>query len=122
MPCIFVSKSEVLSWPLFGILARCGGTIFVERNRAHGVDEPAREIADALTAGVPVVLFPEGTSTDGRTATALPHCAIATGYCYATPILPAAISYSLVDGGVEADLCYYGESHFSSASIRCTRA
>lgn len=111
VPCIFVSKSEVLSWPLFGILARCGGTIFVERNRAHGVDEPAREIADALTAGVPVVLFPEGTSTDGRTVlpfrTALLQPAIATR----TPIRPAAISYSLVDG-VEADLCYHGEVTF----------
>jgi len=111
MPCIFVSKSEVLSWPLFGILARCGGTIFVERSRAHGVDETAREIADALTAGVPVVLFPEGTSTDGSTVlplrTALLQPAIATR----SPILPAAISYLLSDG-VEADLCYYGEITF----------
>ncbi len=111
MPCIFVAKSEVLSWPLFGILARCGGTVFVERGRSHGVDEPAREIADALTAGVPVVLFPEGTSTDGRTVlpfrSALLQPAIATH----TAILPAVINYSLTDG-VEADLCYYGEITF----------
>lgn len=111
MPCIFVSKSEVLSWPLFGILARCGGTVFVERSRSHGVDEPAREIAEALTGGVPVVLFPEGTSTDGSTVlpfrTALLQPAITTH----TPILTAAIGYSLADG-VEADLCYYGEITF----------
>jgi 1-acyl-sn-glycerol-3-phosphate acyltransferase len=111
MPCIFISKSEVLLWPVFGMLARCGGTIFVERSRAHSIYEPAREIADALTAGVPVVLFPEGTSTDGSTVlpfrTALLQPAIATR----TPILPAAISYLLADG-VEADLCYYGEITF----------
>jgi len=111
MPCIFVSKSEVLSWPLFGILARCGGTVFVERGRSHGVDETAREIADALAGGIPVVLFPEGTSTDGSTVlpfrTALLQPAITTR----TPILTAAISYSLADG-VEADLCYYGEITF----------
>jgi 1-acyl-sn-glycerol-3-phosphate acyltransferase len=111
MPCIFVSKSEVLSWPLIGILARCGGTVFVERGRTQGVDEPASEIADALTLGVPVVLFPEGTSTDGSTVlpfrTALFQPAIAAE----SPILPAAIRYS-VDGGVEADLCYYGEITF----------
>ena len=79
MPCIFVSKSEVLSWPLFGILARCGGTIFVERSRAHGVDEPARRIAAALTLGIPVVLFPEGTSTDGRTVLPFRIRVVATG-------------------------------------------
>ncbi len=111
MPCIFVAKSEVLSWPLFGILARCGGTIFVERSRAHGVDEPAREIADALTAGVPVVLFPEGTSTDGSTLLPFRSALLQPAIAARSLILPAAISYS-VDGGVEADLCYYGESTF----------
>jgi 1-acyl-sn-glycerol-3-phosphate acyltransferase len=111
MPCIFVSKSEVLSWPLFGVLARCGGTIFVERRRTHGVDEPAGRIAGALTLGVPVVLFPEGTSGDGKTVlpfrTALLQPAIVTR----SRILPAAIAYSLADG-VETDLCYYGEITF----------
>src|SRR5579862_6324894 len=61
MPCIFVSKSEVLEWPMFGILARCGGTIFVERSRTHGVGGPMRNITEALALGIPVVLFPERT-------------------------------------------------------------
>lgn len=111
MPCVFVSKSEVLGWPLFGILARCGGTIFVERRRVHSVDGPARKIADALRLDVPVVLFPEGTSTDGSTVLpfhkAFFEPAIATG----VPIHPAAIGYSPSDG-VEADVCYYGEITF----------
>lgn len=111
MPCIFVSKSEVLSWPLFGILARCGGTIFVERGRTHGVDEPARRIADALTLGVPVVLFPEGTSSDGITVLPFRAALFQSAIVTQTPILPAAIAYSLADG-VEADLCYYGEITF----------
>jgi lyso-ornithine lipid O-acyltransferase len=116
-PCIFVSKSEVLSWPLFGILARCGGTIFIERSRTHGVDEPAREIAAALTLGVPVILFPEGTSTDGSTVlpfrTSLFQPAIATQ----APIHSAAIGYSLADG-VESDLCYYGDITFLPHLLR----
>lgn len=108
MPCMFVSKSEVLAWPMFGILARCGGTIFVERSRVHGVDEPARKMADALKLDIPVILFAEGTSTDGSTVlpfrSAFFEPAIATGM----PIIPAAIAYSAADG-VEADLCYYGD-------------
>jgi lyso-ornithine lipid O-acyltransferase len=111
MPCIFVSKSEVLSWPLFGILARCGGTIFVERDRMHSVDEPARRIADALTTGVPVVLFPEGTSSDGTTVLPFRATLFQSAIITRSPILPAAISYLLADG-VEADLCYYGEITF----------
>jgi len=65
MPCIFVSKSEVLSWPVFGLLARCGGTIFIRRDRAASVDEVSTRMREALAAGIPIVLFPEGTSTDG---------------------------------------------------------
>lgn len=111
MPCIFVAKSEVLSWPMFGILARCGGTVFVERNRKHGIEQPAAAIASALTSDIPVVLFPEGTSTDGRTVlpfhTAFLQPAIATR----TPLVPAAIGYSAADAS-EADLCYYGEITF----------
>ena len=111
MPCVFVSKSEVLKWPMFGILARCGGTIFVERRRVHAVHDPAREIADALRSGVPVMLFPEGTSTDGSAVlpfrSAFFEPAVATG----AVVCPAAIAYSVSDG-VEADLCYYGDTTF----------
>lgn len=111
MPCVFVSKWEVLSWPMFGILARCGGTIFVERTRVHGINDPARRIAEALNAGLPVILFPEGTSTDGSTVlpfrSALFEPAIATR----SRIYSAAIGYALTDG-VEADLCYFGDITF----------
>jgi 1-acyl-sn-glycerol-3-phosphate acyltransferase len=111
MPCIFVSKSEVLSWPLFGLLARCGGTIFVERGRAAGVDGPTRKIADALVRGITVVLFPEGTSTDGGAVlpfrSALFQAAVDAG----VPIYVSAIAYYL-EAGVEADLCYYGDITF----------
>jgi 1-acyl-sn-glycerol-3-phosphate acyltransferase len=111
MPCVFVSKAEVLSWPMFGILARCGGTIFVERGRGAVLDKVSGEIRAALEQGVPVVLFPEGTSTDGSTVLnffpALFEAAIQTG----APVYPAAIAYEM-DDGREVDLCYYGDITF----------
>lgn len=111
MPCIFVSKSEVLSWPIFGILARCGGTIFVDRGRGAVIDTVARQITAALQAGIPVVLFPEGTSTDGSTVLrffpALFEPAIQSG----TPIVASAVAYELSDGR-EIDMCYYGDITF----------
>jgi lyso-ornithine lipid O-acyltransferase len=111
MPCIFVSKSEVLGWPLFGILARCGGTIFVERHRSHGVGDPAASLTSALTAGIPVVLFPEGTSTNGSTVLRFHTSFFQPAARADAPITPAAIAYSVADGA-EVDLCYYGDITF----------
>ena len=49
-PCIFVAKRDVRAWPLFGWLARAGGTIFVERDRRRGTTEVSR-IRDAIESG-----------------------------------------------------------------------
>lgn len=111
MPCIFVAKSDVLSWPAFGLLARCGGTIFVERGRKHGVGDPAAAIASALTAGIPVVLYPEGTSSDGSTVLPFHSSFLQAAVTTARPVIPAAIAYSVAHGA-EVDLCYYGDITF----------
>ena len=111
MPCIFVSKSEVLVWPMFGILARCGGTIFVERSRVHGVNHPAHQIVEALRRDIPVILFPEGTSTDGRAVLPFRSALFEPAIVTHSSIRSAAVAYSVSDG-VEADLCYYGEITF----------
>jgi lyso-ornithine lipid O-acyltransferase len=61
----FVAKQDVSGWPVFGFLAKCQNTIFIERNprlaRLH-----QDEIARRLSAGDNLILFPEGTSTDGN--------------------------------------------------------
>jgi lyso-ornithine lipid O-acyltransferase len=65
-PVVFVAKREVATWPLFGLLARLQRSIFVDRDRRHKVGEVNAEIAERLAAGDPVVLFAEGTSSDGN--------------------------------------------------------
>ncbi|USO07443.1 MAG: 1-acyl-sn-glycerol-3-phosphate acyltransferase [Rhodospirillales bacterium] len=62
---VFVAKSEVAGWPGFGFLAKTQDTIFLVR-RAHGLEAGRRAVADALRAGRNIILFGEGTSTDGR--------------------------------------------------------
>ncbi|HEX7791627.1 MAG TPA: lysophospholipid acyltransferase family protein, partial [Afipia sp.] len=64
-PVVFVAKSEVANWPLFGWLAKLQRTIFVERERRHKTGDAARAMGDRLLGGDAVVLFPEGTSSDG---------------------------------------------------------
>lgn len=62
----YIAKSEVRDWPVFGILARLQATIFVEREQKRRVGKQADEIAERLLAGEIVVLFPEGTTSDGN--------------------------------------------------------
>jgi lyso-ornithine lipid O-acyltransferase len=64
-PVTFVAKSEVKSWPVFGWLAVLQRTIFIERDRRNKTGEHARAMADRLNGGEAVLLFPEGTSSDG---------------------------------------------------------
>ncbi|UNK37920.1 1-acyl-sn-glycerol-3-phosphate acyltransferase [Shinella sp. H4-D48] len=63
---VYIAKSDVRDWPVFGILARLQATIFVEREQRQKTGEQVNEIAERLTAGEIVVLFPEGTTSDGN--------------------------------------------------------
>src|ERR1700716_386866 len=64
-PVVFVAKSEVAGWPVFGWLARLQRTIFINRQARHQTGAATREIAARLLGGDAVVLFAEGTSSDG---------------------------------------------------------
>jgi 1-acyl-sn-glycerol-3-phosphate acyltransferase len=65
-PLSFVAKSEVRTWPFVSALARLQRTVFVDRKRRQTVGETANEIMSRLAAGDTVVLFAEGTSSDGN--------------------------------------------------------
>jgi len=64
-PVVFIAKSEVAGWPLLGWLARLQRTIFINRQARHQTGAATREIAGRLLGGDAVVLFAEGTSSDG---------------------------------------------------------
>ena len=61
----FLSKAEVGDWPLIGTLARAMGTLFIKRGSGES-GRKALEIADRLKLGHTVLVFPEGTTTDGH--------------------------------------------------------
>jgi 1-acyl-sn-glycerol-3-phosphate acyltransferase len=65
MPLSFVAKAEVASWPVFGFLARMQRTVFVDRTRRTDTRVVADRIAARLRRGDPMVLFAEGTSSNG---------------------------------------------------------
>ena len=65
-PVAFIAKREVANWPLVGITAKMQRTVFVDRTRRHQTADAVAEIVKRLASGVSVVLFAEGTSSDGN--------------------------------------------------------
>ncbi len=64
-PVSFVAKREVAGWPFVSWLAKLQRTVFVDRTRRTSVGDTAGEMIERLAAGDNLVLFPEGTSSDG---------------------------------------------------------
>ncbi|HEX4504556.1 MAG TPA: lysophospholipid acyltransferase family protein [Alphaproteobacteria bacterium] len=64
-PCSFIAKADMIGWPLIGQLAKLQRSVFVDRKPAN-VSEHSDEIARRLKAGDSLVLFAEGTTSDGN--------------------------------------------------------
>jgi lyso-ornithine lipid O-acyltransferase len=112
MPCVFISKAEIARWPYFGWAARAGGTIFLDRLSRASANSVARLMTLRLALPIPILLFPEGMSTDGsqvrRFHARLIEPAVATG----AQLTPAAIRYFARSGVPERELCWFGDTLF----------
>lgn len=101
MPVVFVAKREVASWPFFGALAKLGQTIFINRESRRDTGRARNRMKEALAQGRLVVLFPEGTSSDGNRV--LPFRSSLLGAAEEasggnTPVIPATIAYTGLHG------------------------
>jgi lyso-ornithine lipid O-acyltransferase len=66
LPVSFIAKREVAKWPFFGTLARLQRTVFIDRDRRHATGAARDEIGERLQRGDQLVLFAEGTSSNGQ--------------------------------------------------------
>jgi 1-acyl-sn-glycerol-3-phosphate acyltransferase len=105
-PCVFVAKRDVATWPLFGWLAHAAGSIFVDR--AHRLSSMAvvSLIREAIACSSVVVLFPEGTSTDGSTVLPFKSALLESAVQLRCPVAAGSIEYALDDGSVADEVCY----------------
>jgi 1-acyl-sn-glycerol-3-phosphate acyltransferase len=106
-PSLFVAKSEVRYWPVFGWFARLAGTIFVNRNQPSQAAQSADEIAVALRNGALVVLFPEGTSSGGETVLPFKSSLLEPATRHGQALTAGLIAYELTDGDVREEVCYW---------------
>lgn len=114
LPACFVAKGDVAGWPVVGLIARLGRTIFVSRAR-ETVGQEQRELEHRLAAGDNILLFPEGTTSDGNRVLPFSSAFFTLAFCPAHPVVqPVAIVYDELDGlpvrrGDRAELAWYGD-------------
>jgi 1-acyl-sn-glycerol-3-phosphate acyltransferase len=117
-PCVFVSKQEVRSWPLFGLMAKLSGTVFVDRARTSAAHTANTEMSQALARGAVVVLFPEGTSSDGSKVLPFRPALFDAATRAGANVVSAHISYDVADGSASHDICYWGSMSFLPHLLR----
>jgi lyso-ornithine lipid O-acyltransferase len=108
VPCVFVSKAEVERWPIFGRYARWAGSVFVRRHDQADTGRANLSVVESLKSGVPVVLFPEGTTTDGQSVLRFHSTMLQPAIDAGAQVTPCSISYALDDGAVEREVCWWG--------------
>jgi len=106
-PCVFVAKRDVATWPLFGWLARAAGTIFVDREQRFSTRKAVDVVREAMGTGSVVVLFPEGTSSDGSMVLPFKSALLQSAVQLGSPITAASIDYDVDDGSVSDQVCYW---------------
>ena len=101
LPASFVAKAEVAGWPLFGVLAKLQRTVFVDR-RATKATKQRDEMIRRLENGDNLILFPEGTSSDGNAVLPFKSAlfSVAQVEPYGRPLLvqPVSLAYTRLDG------------------------
>jgi 1-acyl-sn-glycerol-3-phosphate acyltransferase len=92
-PIRFLAKDDVRSWPLIGTLVALGGTLFIHRHSNSALRRTQADLAQALGAGQNVLIFPEGTTTDGSRVERFRPALFEAARSARRPIQPVAISY-----------------------------
>ncbi|MEI6340600.1 MAG: lysophospholipid acyltransferase family protein [Verrucomicrobiota bacterium] len=114
-PVAFVAKSEVASWPLLGALATRGGTIYVDRSRRMAVGTVVDDMKRRAETGVPVVFFPEGTSSSGSDVLPFHASLFAPVVDMGWKVAPFAIR---MESSAGIDAAYWGDMTFGPHFLR----
>jgi 1-acyl-sn-glycerol-3-phosphate acyltransferase len=131
-PCVFVSKAEIKGWPVVGWMTTMSGTVYVARGHGGSAMRAREGMQAAVDAGLPVVFFPEGTTSNGSGLLKF-HSGLLGQVLESGAVVTAAfVRYSLTaENGpgvsVEDDVCYWGDRNmlghiFTFLGLRGVRA
>jgi lyso-ornithine lipid O-acyltransferase len=113
-PCVFVSKAEVANWPVVGWMTTMSGTVYVARGHGGSAMKAREGMQAAVDAGLPVVFFPEGTTSNGSGLLKFHSGLLAQAIEGGAPVTAACIRYGFgedngPDVSVANDVCYWGD-------------
>ena len=91
--CRFVSKADIAQWPFIGKLASGIGTLFLERTSRRDAMRVVHHMADSLRAGNVLGVFPEGTTSDGRSLLPFHANLFEAAIVANVPVQPVAIQF-----------------------------
>ncbi len=120
-PFVMVSKCEVRGWPLLGWITAQAGTVYVERADVRGGQKQTHAEVNAMMAaafrsGLPVLFYPEGTTTSGDVVLPFRRGLFNSVVCDRVPVKTAALAYAIdasnVGCTVGEDVCFVGDAEF----------
>lgn len=115
---VYISKSQVKNWPLFGWMTQAGRTIFIDRKRKNKSLDYIQETVKVLKRKINVLIFPEGTSTKGERLYPFQSVHFQSPLDAGSPIVPVVITYTKINGEKVTlknrdSVCWYGQNKFS---------
>ena len=117
-PAVFITSVELGNTLFLGVLARLGGSIFVERRKPFGLKREIGMIARVVAEGSSVVLFPEGTTSNGERIQPFKNSLFDAAVTAGADILPVCLRYTKINGEAltahnrESVFYYGGETFF----------
>ena len=117
-PSTFIAKAEIKWWPFFGLFSRWGGTIFIERKRKTALRDPIRQAEELLRKGERVVVFPEGTDSDGTGVLPFHSSFFEAAIRAKSPVVPLAIRYRAPGVGPNEEVIYWKDRRFVLHLVR----
>ena len=121
-PCVFISKIELRSAPVFGWVSMMAGTIYIDRRlgRRNGptTAKAAEGMAKGFRDGLPVVFFPEGTTSVGDEPT-LPfrNGILSQALAADQPVTAAFIHYDLTRYDLARGKSTRNDVHWGTQSL-----
>jgi 1-acyl-sn-glycerol-3-phosphate acyltransferase len=118
--CVFIAKSEVAGWPILGMLCRSMNTIFINRKRKRDIVNAMGNIEKAMSHGSGVVLFAEGTSSNGESVLPFRPSLLEFATRRHVPVHYSSINYRVPAGEMATtqSVCWWGDMTFPDHLFR----
>ena len=108
----FLAKAEVEKWPILGNLAKGGGTLFIKRGSGDSI-RIREQITEFLKQDIPVLFFPEATTTDGTKVKKVHGRLLGAAIEAQRPVQICVICYVNQNGELDMVAPFIGEMSFA---------